>query len=61
MVQGAISESQIHSRGTENASSIHAFNRFGHEGHVELFQCHFRVVDYARDALDAFGTPTIHD
>ena len=35
----------------DNAVSIHAFNRFKEEGHVEHFQYHFRVFDLARDAL----------
>ena len=45
----------------DNANGIHAFNRFEEEGHVECFQCHFRLVDLARDALYALGTPTIQD
>ena len=45
----------------DNANSIHSFNRFEEEDHVERFQCHFRFVDLARDYLFAFGTPTIHD
>ena len=45
----------------DNANSIHAFNRFEKEGHVERFQCHFRLVDFARDALYALATPIIHD
>ena len=42
-----------------NANSIHAFNRFEEEGHAERFQCHFRLVDLARDGLYAVGMPTI--
>ena len=45
----------------ENASSIHAYKKFEAEGHVECFQCHFRLVDLARDALYALGTPTIRN
>ena len=43
-----------------NANSIYAFNQVEKEGHVERFQCHFRLVDLARDALYDFITPTIH-
>ena len=42
-----------------NANSIHAFNRFEEGGHVERFQCHFRLADLACDALYALGMPTI--
>ena len=45
----------------DNANSIHAFNRFEKEGHIEHFQCHFRPVVLARDALYAPSTPTIQD
>ena len=45
----------------DNANSIHAFNRFEEEGHVERFQCHFRLVDLARDALYVMATPTSHN
>ena len=45
----------------DNANSIHAFSRFEEKGHVERFQCHFRLVNLARDALYALATPTIHD
>ena len=45
----------------DNANSIHALNRFEEEGHVERFQCQFRLVDLARDALHALATTTIHD
>ena len=44
-----------------NGNSIHAFNRFEEEGHVEHFQCHFKLVDFERDALYALPTPTIND
>ena len=44
-----------------NANSIHAFNRFEEESHVERFQCHFRLVDLARDTLYALDTHTIND
>ena len=45
----------------DDANSIHAFNRFKEEEHVERFQCHFRLVNLARDPLYALATPTIHD
>ena len=45
----------------DNANSIHALNWFEEEGHAERFQCHFRLVDLARDALYGLGTPTIQD
>ena len=37
------------------------FNRFEEVGHVKRFQCHFRIVDLARDALYVLATPTISD
>ena len=40
----------------DNANGIHAFNRFGEEGFVERFQCHFRLVDIPRDAFYALAT-----
>ena len=43
----------------DNANGIHAFNRVEEEGYVERFQCHFRLVDYLRDALYALATPAI--
>lgn len=45
----------------DNLNSLHAFNQFKVKGHVERFQCHFKVVDLARDALYALGRPTIQD
>ena len=45
----------------DNVNSIHAFNRSEEEGHVQRFQCHFRLVDLACDALFALARPTIHD
>ena len=40
----------------DDTNSIHAFNRFEEEGHIEGFQCHFKLVDLVRDALFALGT-----
>ena len=45
----------------DNANIIHAFNRFEEEGHVQRFQCHFRLADLACDVLYGLATPTIHD
>ena len=45
----------------DNANCIHAFNQFEEEGHVERYQCHFRLVDLAHDALYALVTPAILD
>ena len=35
----------------DNMNGIHALNRFEEEGFVERFECHFRLVDFPRDAL----------
>ena len=43
----------------DNANRVHAFNQFEEEGHVECFQCNFRLVDLTRDALYVLGTPTV--
>ena len=43
----------------DNANSIHAFNQFEEEEHVERFQCHFRLVDLASDAQYALAKSTI--
>ena len=45
----------------DNTNSIHAFNQLEEEGHIERFQCHSRLDDFARDPLYALGTPTIQD
>ena len=37
----------------DNRNSIHVFNRCEEERHVKRFQCHFRLVGAARDALYA--------
>ena len=42
-------------------NGIHTFNQLEEEGHVECYQCHFRLVDLARDALYALATPAILD
>ena len=43
----------------DNANSIHAFSRFEEKGHVECFQCHFRLADIPHYGLYAFATPAI--
>ena len=43
----------------DNANSIHTFNRFEEKGHVERFQCHFRLADIPHDAHYALATPAI--
>ena len=45
----------------DNVNDIHAFNQFKKEGHVEHFQCYFRVVDLADDAMYALCTLTIQN
>ena len=35
------------------SSNIYAFNRFEKEGHIEQFQCDFRLFKLERDALHA--------
>ena len=45
----------------DNGNSIHAFNWCDEERHVERFQCHFRLVSLARDALYALATPSIYN
>ena len=45
----------------DNANSVHTFNRFEEKGYVERFQCHFRLVDIPRDALNALVTPVIQE
>ena len=45
----------------DNPNSIHAFNRFEEEGHVERYKCHFRLVDLTREDLYDMGVPAIHE
>ena len=33
----------------DNPNSIHPFNRFEEEDHVEMYKCHFRLTDQTRD------------
>ena len=44
-----------------NANSIHAFDGFEEESHVERSQFHSRLVDLTRDVLYVLGTPTNQD
>ena len=34
---------------TDKSNSVHAFNCFEEEDHVEKYKCHFRLTDLARD------------
>jgi len=43
----------------DNPNSVHAFNRFEEEGHVERFGCHFKLVDLTREDLYEMGVPAI--
>ena len=45
----------------DNANSIHAFNRFQKECHVERAQYRFGLFDLVRDVLYALGTPETQD
>ena len=45
----------------DNPNSIHAFNRFEEEGHVEQKWNHFRLLDLTREELYAMGVPAIFD
>ena len=42
-----------------NPNSIHAFNRFEEEGHVERRYNHFRLIDLTREELNILGVPAI--
>ena len=43
----------------DNPNSVHAFNRFEEEGHIERHDCHFRLVDLTRQDLYDLGVPPI--
>jgi len=43
----------------DNPNSVHAFNRFEEEGHIERFGCHFKLVDLTREDLYEMGVPAI--
>ena len=45
----------------DNPNGIHAFNRFEEKGHVERFQCHFKLLDLTRDDLYDLGVPALED
>ena len=45
----------------DSSNSIHAFNRFEEEGHVERRYNHFRLIDLTREELYAMGVPAILD
>ena len=44
-----------------NASSIHAFNRFEEKGYIERFQCDLRLFDIPCDVFYALTTPAIQE
>ena len=45
----------------DNPNSIHAFNRFEEEGHVEHRYNHFSLKDLTREELYVMGVPAILD
>ena len=45
----------------DNPNSIHTFNRFEEEEHVERKYNHFRLIDLTRDDLYDMGIPAIED
>ena len=45
----------------DNPNSVHAFNRFEEEGHVERYKCHFKLIDLTREDLYDMGVPPIED
>ena len=45
----------------DNPNSIHAFNRFEEEEHVEQKYNHFRLIDLTWEELYAMGVPAIPD
>ena len=45
----------------DNPNSIHAFNRFEEEGHVEHRHNHFNLKDLTREELYVMGVPAILD
>ena len=45
----------------DNPNSIHAFNRFEEEGHVERRYNHFRLIHLTQKEFYAMGVPAILD
>ena len=45
----------------DNPNSVHAFNRFEEEEHVERYGCHFKLVDLTREDLYDMGVPAIEE
>ena len=45
----------------DNPNSVHTFNRFEEEGHVERYGCHFKLIDLTREDLYAIGVPAIKE
>ena len=44
-----------------NMNSIYAFNRFEEKGHIQHFQCHFRLVNIPSDVFYALALPAIQE
>ena len=44
-----------------NPNSVHKFNRLEEEGHVERYQCHFKLTDLTREDLYDMGIPAIEE
>ena len=45
----------------DNPNSIHKFNRFEEEEHVERYGCHFKLIDLTRQDLYDMGVPAIEE
>ena len=44
-----------------NPNSIHTFNSFEEQDHVERYKCHFTVTDLTRDDLYDMSIPGIEE
>ena len=45
----------------KNPNSVHAFNRFEEEDHVETYECHFRLNDLKRNKLHDMAVPVAEE
>ena len=45
----------------DHYDSLHTFNRFEEESHVEINKCHFRLIDLTRGRLYDVATPAINE
>ena len=45
----------------DNPNSVHAFNRFEEEEHVQRYGCHFKLLDLTREDLYGMGVPPIEE